>query len=275
VGGVTTKFLVDTENPTGLPQVMDEIVSGSVTRTYAYGLQRISEDQLIASTWTPSFYGYDGHGNVRFLTNSAGAITDSYDYDAFGLPITTTGTTPNNYLYSGEQYDGALGVYYLRARYYDPATGRLLTADTYQGRILDPATLQKYVYAQNDPVDGVDPAGRDAIVEVAFVYIRFSATVPVRDISQLLLEMTALQSERQATYLEFGYHFIHGVHFAKDLGECDEAGLQLAANALDFAFTGSTAQEQPSEKFPDCIPKALWTVLQPVPGLNLPPYPGP
>ena len=45
VGGSTTKFLVDDHNPTGLPQVLDEIVSGSVTRTYAYGLQRISENQ--------------------------------------------------------------------------------------------------------------------------------------------------------------------------------------------------------------------------------------
>ena len=39
-GGVTTKYLVDTLNPTHLPQVLDETVNGSVTRTYAHGLQR-------------------------------------------------------------------------------------------------------------------------------------------------------------------------------------------------------------------------------------------
>ena len=72
VGGAVTKYLVDTLNPTGLPQVLDETVNSSVTRTYGYGVQRISENQLNGSTWTPSFYGYDGHGNVRFLTNSAG-----------------------------------------------------------------------------------------------------------------------------------------------------------------------------------------------------------
>jgi len=43
-----------------------------------------------------------GHRNIRFLTGTA---TDTYIYDAFGLPITTTGTTPNNFLYSGEQFD--------------------------------------------------------------------------------------------------------------------------------------------------------------------------
>jgi hypothetical protein len=79
VGGVTTNYLVDTLNPTGLPEIMDGTVNGSVTRTYAYGLSRISENQLIGSTWTPSFYGYDGHGNVRFLTSSTGAVTDAYD----------------------------------------------------------------------------------------------------------------------------------------------------------------------------------------------------
>jgi len=56
-GGVTTKYLVDTLNPTGLPQVLDETGNGAVTRTYAYGLQRISENQLNGSPWTPSFYG--------------------------------------------------------------------------------------------------------------------------------------------------------------------------------------------------------------------------
>jgi hypothetical protein len=50
VGGTTTKYLVATLNPTGLPQVIDELVSGAVTRTYAYGLQRISENQKIGTT---------------------------------------------------------------------------------------------------------------------------------------------------------------------------------------------------------------------------------
>ncbi|HUK24218.1 MAG TPA: RHS repeat-associated core domain-containing protein, partial [Terriglobales bacterium] len=91
-------------------------------------------------------------GTRRFLTNNAGTVTDSYDYDAFGLPITSTGTTPNNYLYSGEQYDGPLGLYYLRARYYNPATGRFLVMDPYWGDIQQPATLHKYVLTADDPV---------------------------------------------------------------------------------------------------------------------------
>jgi RHS repeat-associated protein len=125
-GGITTRYLVDDLNPTGYPQVVDELVGGAVTRTYAYGLQRIDEDQVVSSTWTPS---YDGGGNVRNLTNSAGAVTDSYEYDAFGNSFRVSGTTPNNYLYRGEQYDPDLGLYYLRARYYNPVTGRFMSRD--------------------------------------------------------------------------------------------------------------------------------------------------
>ena len=146
IGGVTTKYLVDTLNPTGFSQVMGELVSGTVTRTYAYGLQRISEDQLVASTWTPSFYGYDGHGNVRVLENMAGAVTDTYQYDAFGIPIASTGATPNADLYSGERFD--------------PNIGRFETMDPYAGSTLDPPTLHKYLYAGGDPVNGWDPTGR-------------------------------------------------------------------------------------------------------------------
>jgi RHS repeat-associated protein len=126
----TTYYLVDDLNPTGYPQVVEELAAnGTVERQYTYGLQRIDENQMLNGAWTPSFYGYDGGGNVRNLTNSGGAITDSYEYDAFGNSLTVSGTTPNNYLYRGEQFDPDLGLYYLRARYYNPATGRFMSRD--------------------------------------------------------------------------------------------------------------------------------------------------
>jgi RHS repeat-associated protein len=161
VGGVTTQYLVDDLNPTGLPQVVEELVNGAVTRQYTYGLQRISENQIIANLWTPSFYEYDGGGSVRQLTNSTGQVTDKYEYDAFGHSFTLSGTTPNNYLYRGEQYDTDLWLYYLRARYYNPQTGRFLSRDPEDGVPSDPKTLHKYLYAGGDPVNRVDPSGRD------------------------------------------------------------------------------------------------------------------
>jgi YD repeat-containing protein len=106
VNGVTTRYLVEDDvNPTGYPQVFDELTGGSVSRTYTYGLQRIDEDQLISNVWTPSFYGYDGMGSVRNMTSSAGTVTDSYEYDAFGNHRTVEGSTPKNMFYRGEEYD--------------------------------------------------------------------------------------------------------------------------------------------------------------------------
>lgn len=177
VGGTTSKFLVDDHNPTGLPQVLDEMVNGSVTRTYAYGQQRISENQLISGTWTPSFYGYDGHGNVRFLTNSPGAITDTYTYDAFGMQIAHTGTTPNAFQYSGEWLDSNLGLYYLRARYLNQATGRFWARDPIEGKRCCGLSWNPYIYVKQNPVNAVDPTGKDFAEYLGWEFAETSETI--------------------------------------------------------------------------------------------------
>jgi RHS repeat-associated protein len=88
------------------------------------------------------------------------AVTDSYEYDAFGNEITHTGTTPNNMLYRGEEWDPDLGLYYLRARYYNPLTGRFMSRDPNEGTPWFPATFHKYLYVGGDRVDWWDPTGR-------------------------------------------------------------------------------------------------------------------
>jgi RHS repeat-associated protein len=158
VSGVTTKYLVADQNLTGYAQVMDELQSGTVSRTYSYGLSLISQ-RLTANGQGPSFYGLDGHGSVRFLTDSTGAVTDTYDYDAFGNLLAQTGATPNNYLFAGEQFDPLLGVYFNRARYYDQRAGRFWTMDGYEGDTESPVSLHRYLYAGDNPVTSTDPTG--------------------------------------------------------------------------------------------------------------------
>lgn len=153
--------MMDTANPTGYAQVVDELQSGTVSRTYSYGLERIDENQVLNSSWTASFYSYDGHGSVRQLTNSAGAVTDNYDYDAFGNLINSTGSTPNNYLFAGEAYDSALGLYYNRARDLNTQTGRFMSMDTVEGDTQDPLSLHRYIHAEQDPVNNLDPSGNE------------------------------------------------------------------------------------------------------------------
>ena len=65
-------------------------------------------------------------------------MTDTYSYDAFGVLLASTGSTPNVYLYAGEQLDPNIGFYYLRARYYAQAQGRFISTDPEEGNIFDP-----------------------------------------------------------------------------------------------------------------------------------------
>jgi RHS repeat-associated protein len=169
VGGQTKSYLIDDRNPTGYAQVVEEIVNGSGNHTYTYGHDLISQDQVdpLSNTWHATFYAYDGHGNVRFLTNESGQVTDTYVYDAFGTLITATGTTTNRYLYTGEQFDPNLGLYYLRARLMNPLTGRFWSMDTYLGLRDDPQSIHKYLYAASDPSNKLDPSGKLSLSEVA------------------------------------------------------------------------------------------------------------
>lgn len=155
----STQYLVDSLNPTGLPQVVEEISGGAVRRSYAYGLQRISQERVVSGPIVPSFYSYDGHGDVRLLTDPTGTVTDTYEYDSYGNAVGSTGSTPNVYQYQGEQLDSETGFYYLRARYYNAGTGRFLSVDPAMGADDNPGSAHPYLYAGADPVDGDDPTG--------------------------------------------------------------------------------------------------------------------
>ncbi len=118
-------------------------------------------------------YEYDVFGNLikthyqgstRILTDESSNITDTYNFDAFGVLIGKTGNTYNDYMYTGEQYDENIGFYYLRARYMNPVNGRFLTMDNYEGDIFEPMSLHKYTYAHSDPVNNTDPSGNNILV---------------------------------------------------------------------------------------------------------------
>ncbi|HKG48076.1 MAG TPA: RHS repeat-associated core domain-containing protein [Pyrinomonadaceae bacterium] len=166
-GGITTQYLVDDLNPTGYSQIVEELVDGVVQRQYTYGNSIISQRQNIGGNWMASFYSTDGHGSVRQLTNDAGVVTDTYEYDAFGKLISSSGTTPNVYLYAGERFDADLGLYHLRARHYNPNQGRFMSMDPFKGRINEPISLHKYLYANADPVNMLDPSGFTSFSEYA------------------------------------------------------------------------------------------------------------
>jgi RHS repeat-associated protein len=165
VGGVTTKYLVDDLNPTGFAQVMEEISGGAVQVGYTYGSKVISQRRGGAT----SYYGCDAHGNVTFLTDANGVVTDTYDYDAWGNIVARTGSTPNSRLYTGQEFDPDVGFVNLRARYYDARRGRFASIDPMPGSPASPLSFHRYLYAGADPVNGVDPLGTTVSLEYAII----------------------------------------------------------------------------------------------------------
>ena len=98
--------------------------------------------------------------------NVVGSVV-TYDYDAFGNLIHSTGTTPNNYLFAGEQFDPDLNLYFNRARYLNVSTGRFWSMDDYEGVDREPFSLHKYLYVSSNPVGMVDPSGNDGLIDLS------------------------------------------------------------------------------------------------------------
>jgi len=104
------------------------------------------------------YYHLNGHGDVIALSDENGQVVAEYEYDAWGNIISQSGSmaTENPYRYAGYYYDEETGLYYLRARYYDPEIGRFIRRDTVQ-------KINKYLYAANNPVMLMDFSGDWAI----------------------------------------------------------------------------------------------------------------
>ncbi|MFC6652407.1 RHS repeat-associated core domain-containing protein [Paenibacillus rhizoplanae] len=109
-----------------------------------------------------SYYLFNGHGDVVQTVTSAGEVQNQYDYDVFGNPTLSIESYSESIRYAGEYYDGETGLYYLRARYYDPYNGRFLSEDSYWGEDNNPLSLNLYTYANNDPIQYIDPTGHKA-----------------------------------------------------------------------------------------------------------------
>ncbi|MEO8379140.1 MAG: Ig-like domain-containing protein [Acidobacteriota bacterium] len=138
--------------------VYESDATGAPVANYSYGAGELV--QRLGTT--SSYYLQDGLGSVIGLTNAAGAETDRYRYDAWGLTTMATGSTPNPYRYRGQFSDDATKLLYLRARYFTPGTGRFLTRDVADFQLDNPVDLNRYRYAASNPINYYDPSGFSA-----------------------------------------------------------------------------------------------------------------
>ncbi len=187
----TTRYVIDTLNHTGYTQVLEEGVDGNadgdihdvgeVTKSYTLGHDVIGhvEDGV---TPTVVYLLADGHGSTRQAADETGMISQHYAYDAYGnmlaggnLTNFDSVTPPHtSLLYSGE-WTHADGTQYLRARYYDPSSGRFNRLDPFAGNQHDPQSLHKYAYAHANPIMGTDPSGLMTLLEVLGAGVGFQS----------------------------------------------------------------------------------------------------
>ncbi len=150
----TTNYLYDGRN------LLEELdASGNVLARYNQG-PSIDEPISELRGSTTSYYQVDFLGSVTSLSNSAGALANTYTYDSFGKLIGSTGTLTNPFQFTGREFDPETGIYNYRFRYYDQNVGRFLSEDP----IMFGGGVNFFRYADGNPVSEADPLGLDTKV---------------------------------------------------------------------------------------------------------------
>jgi len=157
-GGAPTNYVWDRED--GLP-----LLVGDGTNAYLH------EDGALAQingAGTPEYLLDDALGSRRGVTDLAGTLTGTADYDAFGAVRVSSGTG-SVFAFTGEQFDAETGYTYLRARYLNPTVGRFTSADSAQPNAPGTQGYNLYAYVANNPTAWVDPSGHEVKVNAAYL----------------------------------------------------------------------------------------------------------
>ena len=163
VEGTVTKYLYDGED------IALEFDGADLLQArYRHGDQR---DQALAMErgGQQHYLHADRRGSLRLVSDAAGAVLNSTDYDAYGNFETRIETVATPYGFTGREHDPESGLFYYRARTYDPATGRFLQEDPI-GFVSGDLNLYRYVF--NNPLVFRDPMG------LVIVTVEFEITIP-------------------------------------------------------------------------------------------------
>ncbi len=129
--------------------------SGAAVARYEQ-TQNIDEPLAMLRSAATSYYHADGLGSVTSLSSAAGSIANTYTYDSFGKLTNSTGSLVNPFRYTARESDTETGLYYYRARYYDPTIGRFIREDPTKEVIKG---LNFYAYVRSSAPNFLDPTG--------------------------------------------------------------------------------------------------------------------
>ncbi|OGP46558.1 MAG: hypothetical protein A2022_06910 [Deltaproteobacteria bacterium GWF2_42_12] len=149
INGTTTKYLYDNEDI-----LYEYDGNNNITKRYTHGPG--IDEPLAGRRYSGQWYYYhqDQLGSVAAITDINRNIVQTYKYDSFGNITATSILQP--YTYTGREWDSETGLYYYRARYYNPKIGRFTTKDPIG---FGGGDVNLYVMVSNNPVNFTDPLG--------------------------------------------------------------------------------------------------------------------
>jgi RHS repeat-associated protein len=155
--GLTTTFLY------AGPNILQQTTGGTVQK-FVHGPGIDEPLASVPSSGGLTFYHADALGSVAKNSNSSGSITFTYQYDPWGN--IQTGSSQGGFSFTGREWDPETGLYYYRARYYDPKMGRFIRQDPIGFR----GGLNFYAYAGDNPVNLGDPLGTTCMSNTRFLF---------------------------------------------------------------------------------------------------------
>jgi len=159
VDSVVTQYIYDNEDI-----LLELDGSNNITARYTHG-PGIDEPLIVETSGVSSYYHADGLGSITELTDNAGTVVQSYTYSSFDK--IESQLYPNfvqPYTFTSREFDPETGLYYYRARAYDPSIGRFLSEDPIR---FNGGDINLYPYVMNNPVNLTDPTGEGVILFVA------------------------------------------------------------------------------------------------------------
>lgn len=155
VDGVKTGYILDIKPALFMP-LAESDADGNIIRYYLYGAQGELLSTIDASG-NQYWYHYDHIGNTLALSDISGNLINKYAYDPFGRLAGMEETVSNPFRFVGQfgVMDEGDNLFYMRARYYDPAIGRFINKDPI-GLL---GGLNMYAYVGNNPIKLIDPLG--------------------------------------------------------------------------------------------------------------------
>ncbi len=178
------------------PSQVDRVKVNALTDTYSgLGLSNQSDTSgttyytrcscgLLVNERLPNsskyYYLFDGLGSVVGLTNSSSSEVNAYDYDPYGVILHETQQVTNPWQYAGGYFESSTGLVKFGTRYYNPNLGRWTQQDSVGGSLGSPDSLNRYLYAQDDPVNLVDPSGEFSLWGcIASILVAAVVLIPV------------------------------------------------------------------------------------------------